>query len=372
VGDLDGDGHADLIAAISGSGNVAVFRGNGDGTFQAAQTFAAGPSPVAIVVADFDGDGRPDVTTTNDGPPASGDPGHAVLLLGNGDGTLQAARRFAIGDSPWAMVTADFDADGRVDVATANIESNNVSVLLNAGSGSFHPLVAFGAGNTAWALAAGDFNGDGRPDLAVVNHGPPGSRELSILLNDTPPPVVEHPLTVMKDGNGSGVVISTSDPGAADQIDCGYTCEATYAAGTVVTLTAHAAAGSVLTGWSGCDAVSGDTCTVTMTEAKAVVARFDLRRFTLDVSKAGIGRGTVTSTSDPPAPSQIQCGSVCSATYNWTTSVTLRATPALGSLFLGWSGCDAVSGRTCTVTMTSNRAVTATFIGIRLPSPVKF
>jgi hypothetical protein len=53
----------------------------------------------------------------------------------------------------------------------------------------------------------------------------------------------------------------------------------------------------------------------------------------------------VTSTSDPPSAPQISCGAGCSAAYDWSTVVTLAATPALGNLFLGWGGCDAGSAR---------------------------
>jgi hypothetical protein len=127
----------------------------------------------------------------------------------------------------------------------------------------------------------------------------------------------------------------------------------------VVTLTATPDAFSTFTGWSGCDMVSGMTCTVTMNAARSVTASFTLQTFTLSVSKASIiGGGTVT-TSD----GGINCGPTCSATYDSGTVVTLTARPAFGSLFTGWSGCDMVSGMTCTVTMSAARSVTASFLG---------
>jgi hypothetical protein len=80
--------------------------------------------------------------------------------------------------------------------------------------------------------------------------------------------------------------------------------------------------------------------------------------FTLTVTKAGTGSGTVTS--DPPG---INCGTTCTATFLRGTVVTLTATPASGSTVSSWSGCDFVStdNRQCTVTMNSNRTVTVTF-----------
>jgi hypothetical protein len=79
----------------------------------------------------------------------------------------------------------------------------------------------------------------------------------------------------------------------------------------------------------------------------------------LTVNKAGIGGGTVTST-----PSGIACGSDCHELYVAGTIVTLKAKPALGSIFIGWAGCDSVSGSTCWVTMDVARSVTASFLGI--------
>jgi uncharacterized repeat protein (TIGR02543 family) len=89
-----------------------------------------------------------------------------------------------------------------------------------------------------------------------------------------------------------------------------------------------------------------------------------VQTFTLTVQKSSLllGNGTVTSTSNPSSPNQINCGSNCSAAYNSGTVVTLRATPAFLSTFTGWDGCDSFSGTTCTVTMTAAKSVTAHFL----------
>jgi hypothetical protein len=164
-------------------------------------------------------------------------------------------------------------------------------------------------------------------------------------------------LTVGKGGTGSGTVTS-SDGG----INCGPTCAATYDSGTVVTLTASPSGGSTFGSWSGCDGGSGTTCTVTMTGARSVTATFNVQRFTLSVSKVSLvsASGTVTSSDGG-----INCGPTCVASYDSGTVVTLTATPdGLLSVFAGWSGdCSNLMGP-CTVTMTSNRSVTATFGGI--------
>lgn len=92
---------------------------------------AVGDSPVAIAVADVDGDGQLDVLTAN------GDSGDISVLRGRGDGTFAAPQRFGIGRFPTALAAADVNGDGHLDVLTANGDSNDVSVLRGRGDGSF-------------------------------------------------------------------------------------------------------------------------------------------------------------------------------------------------------------------------------------------
>jgi hypothetical protein len=167
-------------------------------------------------------------------------------------------------------------------------------------------------------------------------------------------------LTVTKAGTGTGAV--TSAPAG---IDCGaswQTCSSSFESGTQVTLTATPGDRSTFTAWTGCDTVSGNTCTVAMNAARSVTATFMRVRFTLTVNKTGVGRGTVTST-----PGGIDCGSSCSAAYDIDTVVTLTATPAMLSVFTGWTGCDTVSDTTCVVRMSAAKSVTADFTGVPMP-----
>ena len=163
-------------------------------------------------------------------------------------------------------------------------------------------------------------------------------------------------LSVIRAGAGTGSV-SSSPPG----ISCGTDCSEPYDSGTSVTLTASPASGSTFNGWNGCDAVSGATCTVTMSASRSVTATFDLQRFILTVNRAGMGSGSVSS-----SPPGISCGTDCSEAYAADMVVTLTATPSPLSIFTDWSGCDTVSGATCTVTMSSARSITATFQGVPL------
>ena len=157
-------------------------------------------------------------------------------------------------------------------------------------------------------------------------------------------------LTVSRVGTGSGTV-SSSPSG----IDCGGSCSASYNYNTTVTLTAAPSTSTNFTGWSGGCSGTG-TCVVSMTQATTVTATFTLKTFLLTVIPAGNGSGTVTS-----LPLGIDCGTTCSATYDYNTTVTLTATPATGSTFTGWTG-DGCSGTNpCEVSMTEAKTVAATF-----------
>jgi hypothetical protein len=156
-------------------------------------------------------------------------------------------------------------------------------------------------------------------------------------------------LTLAKAGSGGGTI--TSNPAG---ISCGSACSASYASGTSVTLTAAPATGSVFTGWSGACSGTG-SCVVTMSAARSVTATFAVQSFSLNLTKAGTGSGSVTS-----SPAGINCGSTCSANFNNATSVTLTPTAGTGSTFAGWGGACSGTG-SCVVSMTAAKSVTATF-----------
>jgi hypothetical protein len=165
--------------------------------------------------------------------------------------------------------------------------------------------------------------------------------------------VQRFPLTVSKAGTGSGTV--TSSPAG---INCGSTCSANYDSGTVVTLTAGAAAGSTFGGWSGggCSG-TGVVCSVPVNAATTVTATFTRLRFTLTVSKTGLGLGQVSS-----SPAGIDgCAGTCSATFDAGTTVTLTANPGLLSAFNGWSGGGCSGTGSCTLSLNANTSVTANF-----------
>jgi hypothetical protein len=143
VTDLDGDTVPDLVVANSSSDDVSVLLGNGDGSFQAAVSFAAGNGPRSVAVADLDGDTVRDLVTANSRGSGSG--GDVSVLLGNGDGSFQAAVFFAAGASPRSIAAADLDGDTVLDLVTANQSSDDVSVLFNLPEPAGWVMIATGA-----------------------------------------------------------------------------------------------------------------------------------------------------------------------------------------------------------------------------------
>ncbi len=158
-------------------------------------------------------------------------------------------------------------------------------------------------------------------------------------------------LSVSKAGTGSGTV--TSSPAG---IDCGATCANSYAGGTVVTLTATPASGSVFAGWSG-DADCFDGM-VAMNVNTTCTATFN-QTYTLTVTKAGTGSGTVFGSPGLLTVIVIDCGSLCQTTQVSGTVVNLTATADSGSFFAGWSGdSDCLDG---VVTLNASKTCIATF-----------
>ena len=180
VGDMNGDGRSDLMTSNNAANTVSVLRGNGDGTFQAAQSFAAGNGPTFVAIGDVNRDGRADAAVTSYNANTSSGM-HVAVLVGNGDGTLQAARTYSAGYESWAVAIADFNADTSPDLAVANSFSTTISILLGNGDGTFPTGPAYGVGRNPESVVVGDFNRDGVRDLAVANAG---SHTLSVLLGN--------------------------------------------------------------------------------------------------------------------------------------------------------------------------------------------
>lgn len=189
VGDLNGDGKPDLVAANRCASNgdcrngvAGVLLGNGDGTFQPTVTYSSGGQyAVSVALGDVNGDGKLDLVVVNQcvsGRDCS--TGVVGVLFGNGDGTF--GPRWTYRSGGWYAVSValgDVNGDAKPDLLVANqcvsrghCPNGTIAVLLNNGDGTFQPAVAYGSG-AQWtrSVALGDVNGDGRPDLMVANEG---------------------------------------------------------------------------------------------------------------------------------------------------------------------------------------------------------
>lgn len=178
---LTAGGNLDVVVANFQSGQVGVLLGNGDGTFQPAVPYAAGGTcTTSVAIADVNNDGIPDIVTLNQCG-GSGNDGAVGILLGNGDGTFQAATAYDSGGTggnvglPGTVVVTDVNRDGIPDIVVSNQGGGSggdgtVGVLIGTGGGAFVPVAVYDAGGaSSGGLAVADLNGDGFPDVVVAN-----------------------------------------------------------------------------------------------------------------------------------------------------------------------------------------------------------
>jgi fibronectin type 3 domain-containing protein len=175
--DLDKDGLLDIVTANSGSNNISVLLSNGIGTFQGQQNYSVGPNPKSLGIADINGDGRLDIVVADYDLSVN----YVSILLGNGDGTFQSSTPWTtIGWSPVSIQKGDFNADGVADIAVVNytlfhsggIHQSLVTLLLGKGDGTFDERIVYQPGDANFLneISSEDLNRDGKQDLIAIDY----------------------------------------------------------------------------------------------------------------------------------------------------------------------------------------------------------
>ena len=188
VADVNGDGRPDCVTANTRTDAVGVLLGQIGGGFAAVMTHStgtgtapAGPNsyPRNVALADVNGDGRPDILTANLYNHTAG------VLLGQAGGGFAAVRSYPTGPNtfPMALAVADLNGDGRPDVVTAN-QTDTAGVLLGQENGGFAAAATYATGpaGAPYAVTVADVNGDGRLDIVVANAA---TSTVGVLLNTT-------------------------------------------------------------------------------------------------------------------------------------------------------------------------------------------
>ena len=187
--DFNADGKIDLAVTNDLDNTVSVFLGNGDGTFQNRVDYPTGNSPQWVATGDFNGDTVLDLAVANNGAPTNTNTGNTVSILlgqvnaaGNATGTFGTKIDFPAGTAPASIAVADYNVDGRLDLAVADQTDNAISILLGLGNGLFGPNFEIPVQTNPVSLVTGDFDGNGKPDVAVANRG---SNTATVVLNQS-------------------------------------------------------------------------------------------------------------------------------------------------------------------------------------------
>jgi tetratricopeptide (TPR) repeat protein len=179
--DFDSDGNQDLAIVDRTTNNISILLGNGKATFtQAANSpIAVGASPVAIATGDLNDDGHPDLAVVNQSDNS------VSVFLGGGDGTFTPATNspLATGQTPTAVAIADFNGDGHPDIAVTDPLTDSVSVYLGLSQGLFAPAFELPVGTNPTALLAANLSGASLPDVVITDDPSGTTGQVTVILS---------------------------------------------------------------------------------------------------------------------------------------------------------------------------------------------
>jgi uncharacterized repeat protein (TIGR01451 family) len=393
--DFNGDGIPDFADASDFTGRLKIWLGKGNGAYQRLTLGLTSPTGAAIF-ADLNADQKQDKVFMQARATFGRVTSWVATALGNGDGTFQPAQIYPPGGYACdhaacfginEIGVADFNGDGKLDVAVINAGMQGFRIFLGKGDGTLSGPFNFDTGSGPLTFAIADLNGDNLPDLilsnvndgtisVVLNTTPTSGADLSVQLSATPEPVsVTQNLTytvqainegpqdatnfVLRDTLPVGVnfVSAKSNQGSCAQANLVVTCSTSklvsgdnmVATVVVVPTATGSASSSANTSASETDPFLGNNSASHSTRVDPM--------FKLQVNKAGSGNGTVVSNGS----NAIDCGGTCTVSLPTGTYLVLIPNPNGGSGFGGWSGaCTALTGG-CALTMGADQATTATF-----------
>jgi hypothetical protein len=217
--DFNGDGKRDLAVVNNSAATVSILFGAGNGTFTLSMpSYSTRTGPASVAVGNFNGDGKPDLAIpTFFGPAANS---AFAIMVGSTTGKLTQKIEYLTDSRPIGSVVADWNGDGRADLALANNFADDVFLFGGSGTGTFGLPSRYVVGDRPTWMATDDFNGDGKPDLAVVN-----ANSGTITLLETALPVAHFNVKPLTDSVTAGkrVQVLVTPVNAAGHLVPGFT-----------------------------------------------------------------------------------------------------------------------------------------------------
>jgi len=354
VSDLDGDGKPDLASVNSNVNTVSVWLNTGTAggalSFSTNSDFSVGSAPQDFAVGDLDGDGKPDLAIVNNGDATitllqnASTPGNPVFNRGTDvpTGTINPG-------SPFAIRMADFDGDGKPDIASINQLDNTVSVHHNistVGAPAIDANVDYPTGDLPWAVAIADMDGDGLPDMAIIDNT---TSYITLLRNKSSNEVSITSFTPTSGPAGTVVTITGANLNGATDVSFGGVAASSFTVNSSTSITATVGSGA--TG-----------------QVKVVTPSGSASRGTFSF---GIPSPTITSFT-PGSGGPGTTITITGANFTGATGIRFGASPAASFTVVSDNEIDAVVGNgssgDLTVSVGPNSGVAHNFIYV--PPPV--